>query len=348
MESITVSIDQLLLDPNNYRLHSHPRYQPIEEDQVSNQLVQKRILKMLSGESRFEIKDLIDSFKSNGFLKIDNILVKRAQKANDKYVVIEGNRRIATLKSLQEDYHNGFDIGKLSPKVFQELEVILYDELDDEAYLLLMGLRHVSGVKPWNDYEQAELIKNLTSDYKMSQVEIANRLGISRQEVKRKLNSFKAMEIYRNDDEYGDQFSPDMAGLFHELMSRPLLREWLGWNESLGTFTNKVHLDRFFSWISKDETEKRILSKRDQVRDLNKIIMDPEALDVMENTKNLVEALDSSTYLTNEGFKKNIKSIRNNIARIPVTSLVDMDKDSEATLKEIIKTVEAFKKFVEA
>lgn len=346
MKNIKVSIEQLYLDPNNYRLHSHNRYTPIQESKVDNPLVQKRVLDMICGDNREGIKDLLVSFKSNGYLKIDNILVKQIEGKSDHYVVIEGNRRIATLKSLKFDYENGYDIENLNPEQFNNLEVILYDTFDEESYLLLMGLRHVSGVKPWDDFEQAELIMNLQLNFGMSQREISNRLGISRQEVRRKLNSFKAMDIYRNDDEYGDNFNTDMAGLFHELMSRPNLRNWLGWDEELGTFTNKVNLNRFFSWISADENGKRILTKRDHIRDLNKIIFDKEALEIMEDTKNLGEALDSSTYLTKEGFKRNIKNIKNNISRISITALIDMDESTKEDLEGIIKSVEAFKKFL--
>ncbi|MGE8003550.1 ParB N-terminal domain-containing protein [Lysinibacillus sp. NPDC093216] len=347
MKNINVSIDQLFLDPNNYRLHSHPRYSPITEDKISNPLVQKRVLDMISGENRENIKDLIDSFKSNGYLKIDNILVKQISTNPEKYVVIEGNRRIATLKSLQVDLEHGYDIGKISTDLFSNLEVILYDSLDEESYLLLMGLRHVSGVKPWNDFEQAELIMNLQQIFGMTQNEISNRLGISRQEVKRKLNSFIAMDIYRKDDEFGDNFTTDMAGMFHELMSRPNLREWLGWNEELGTFTNSVNLKRFFSWISPNINGKRVLNKRDQIRELSKIILDNEALAIMEESQNIEEALDRSTYLTKEGFKKNIKAIKNNISRISITALLEMDEESKNDLKSIVKSVDAFKKFLE-
>ncbi|WP_281887831.1 ParB N-terminal domain-containing protein [Paenibacillus sp. YYML68] len=344
MQNIRASLDNLFLDPNNYRLHSHARYSPISEDKVTNPLVQKRVLDMICGDNRENIRDLIDSFKTNGYLKIDNILVKKVPGEKNGYVVIEGNRRVATLKSLKNDLEQGYDIGKISEEDFSEIEVVLYDDLDEESYLLLMGLRHVSGIKPWSDFEQAELIMNLHSHFNMDQQEISNRLGISRQEVKRKLNSFIAMNIYKSDDEFGDNFHTGMAALFHELMSRPNLREWLGWNESLITFTNIVNLKRFFGWISRDELGKVILSKRDQIRDLSKIILDNEALNIMENSKNIEEALDRSNYLTTEGFRKNLKSIKNNISRIPIAALINMDEETKKDMDSIIKSIEAFKK----
>ncbi|WP_100401309.1 ParB N-terminal domain-containing protein [Bacillus sp. FJAT-42315] len=347
MQSIKVSIDQLLLDPNNYRIHSHKRYTPVKEISISNPLVQKRVRDMLEGDNREDIKDLIDSFKTNGYLRIDNILIRDYEKENDKFVVIEGNRRVAALKALKDDFDRGFDIGNLSSEIFQNLEVVFYD-LDEEAYLLLMGLRHVSGVKEWGDYEQSELIMNLSKNFRMDITEISNRLGMKKQEVKRRINSFIAMEIFKEDEEYGEFFRSSMAGVFYELMSKPNFRDWLEWDESVNSFKNKKNLKRFFSWLSPTEDRSApIIQKRDDIREVNKFIKDEEALDTMEEKNSISEALEQSSYFTEQGFKSNIKSIKKSLDRIPFNALLNMDKDTRKELKEIVKSIEAFKKILD-
>ena len=45
-----------------------------------------------------DIKDLLESFKENGYLKIDNIIVRPLDDSKEQYLVVEGNRRITTLK----------------------------------------------------------------------------------------------------------------------------------------------------------------------------------------------------------------------------------------------------------
>ena len=62
------------------------------------------------GKNNENIKDLIVSFTNNGFLDIDQIQVKAV---NDKFLVLEGNRRITTLKYLYEEYKRGNDVGVL-------------------------------------------------------------------------------------------------------------------------------------------------------------------------------------------------------------------------------------------
>jgi ParB-like chromosome segregation protein Spo0J len=343
MNVITVDIDQLLLDPNNYRLHSHPRYVEVNEKDIANKLVQKRTRTMIEEENRTGIKDLIDSFKTNGFLKIDNILVRKYQFDHTKYVVIEGNRRTAALKALKDDYENGFDIGRLSPEVFEKIEVVLY-EVNDEDYALLMGLRHVSGVKEWGEYEQSELIMNLKQKFGMEINEIADRLGMTKSAVKKRLNSFIAMEKYRENNTYGQYFSPNLSGIFYELVGKKDLRDWLGWDDDLNDFINKKNLLRFFSWISPRETDDGrlppIIEKRDDLRVLNKFIHDEEALEIMEETGSLMEALEQSTYYTTEGFKTTIKTIKKNLEKITMNSIIDMDEETKKEVTNVIKAID--------
>ncbi|RIW32555.1 hypothetical protein D3H55_13315 [Bacillus salacetis] len=346
METISLKVDQLLLDPNNYRIHSHNRYTFVKEESIPNPLVQKRVREMVEGENREDIKDLLDSIKTNGFLRIDNILVRQHKSNNNLYVVIEGNRRIAALKALKDDYERGYSIGKLNPEVFTQIEVVTYD-LGEEDYLLLMGLRHVSGVKEWGDYAQSELIMNLKQKYDMDISEIANRLGMKKPEVKRRINSFIAMEKYKNDEDYGDYFKSSQAALFYELMSKPNMREWLDWDETVNDFKNKKNLKRFFSWISTtEEWTSPIIQKRDDIRELSKFIKDEEALETLEEKQSISEALEQSTYFTDQGFKSNIKSIKRSLDKIPATALLAMDKDSQKEMMKIINTIDAFKKFV--
>ncbi|GEN35138.1 ParB N-terminal domain-containing protein [Aneurinibacillus danicus] len=352
MQTVEVNIDQLLLDPNNYRLHSHPRYTEVEEKDIANKMVQKRTHTMIEGENREGIKDLIDSFKTNGFLRIDNILVRQYHSPKPQhspaplYVVIEGNRRVATLKALKEDMEKGFSIGNVDERLFHSIEVVVY-EVDDEAYTLLMGLRHVSGIKEWGDYEQSELIMNLKQKYGMDTNEIAHRLGMTKQAVKKRLDSFIAMEKFRADEEYGEYFTPALSGIFYELMGKKDLKEWLGWDSELNDFTEKARLKRFFGWLSPGEEDdetgvKRppIIQRRDELRILNKFIKDEQALDIMEETGSIYEALEQSAYYTQEGFKNNLATIKKSLDKITMTALLDMDKQTEKEVTAIINTID--------
>ena len=77
--------------------------------------------------------------KTNGFLEVDVIQVKDL--GDNNYKVLEGNRRVAALKCLQEDYENGLSIGKLEPSIFKSVPFEIHDFDDNERHLILMGLK---------------------------------------------------------------------------------------------------------------------------------------------------------------------------------------------------------------
>jgi len=309
-------------------------------------MVQKRTYNMiLEGDRREGVKDLVDSFKSNGILKLDNILVRPL--FDGTFLVIEGNRRVATLKALIDDHENGYDVGNIDPDFFisKKIDVVEYemDSDDSEDYLLLMGLRHVTKVKDWGDFEQSELVHDLNTKFELPFSEISNRLGIPVSQVKRRVNTFVAMQLYKGDSQYGDQFSSRMAPMFYELMGAPQMREWMDWSEEDKTFKNISNLNRFFEWISKtDENEEPIVKNRDDIRTLKKIIADPEALEIMEDQNSLTEAYEQSLSVTTEGVKKAIAALKANVDKITVSALVHMSAVEKAKLSRIIGTLKAF------
>jgi hypothetical protein len=109
---ITKHVNKLLLDPNNYRFIDKNDYKKVSQKYIADSQVQKRTMNFLLGKNRENIRDLIASFKENGFLPVDQIQVKELPDGN--YLVLEGNRRVATLKYLYQEWReNGIEIGKL-------------------------------------------------------------------------------------------------------------------------------------------------------------------------------------------------------------------------------------------
>ncbi|CDT05455.1 conserved hypothetical protein [Vibrio coralliirubri] len=344
MRSIRVHLDNIFLDPNNFRLHGHAKYKKVEVSNTTNVMVQRRTLDMITEGDRNEgIKDLIDSVKSNGFLKIDNILVKKLDDSN--YVVVEGNRRIATLKTLSHDYSKGYDIGNVSEELLtnQMIDVVEYDVGQDESesYLLLMGLRHVTKVKDWGDFEQSELVHDLHIDHGLSFSDISDKLGIHLIQVRRRINAFVAMQLYKKDEDYGSSFNSKQSAVFFELMGAPTIRdEWLEWSDDEKTFGNKTNLKRFFSWVSKyEDVSEPIIKTRDDVRLLKKIIMDEEALDIMEDTNNILEAYEQSLSVTTEGVKKAITALKGNVDKITISAVRTLGDKEKRKLSSVIDTL---------
>ena len=66
----------LFLDPNNYRIIDHERYSSVSSDEVLNSTVQNRTTGMILGENAENVKDLLASYRANGFLPVDQIQVR--------------------------------------------------------------------------------------------------------------------------------------------------------------------------------------------------------------------------------------------------------------------------------
>ena len=98
-----ISLRNLYLDPNNYRLINEADYVEVSAEKVKDKIIARRTFRLLAGDKNQYIQDLIESFKANGYLPVDQIQVRKLVE-NGGYVVVEGNRRIAALRHLQHEY----------------------------------------------------------------------------------------------------------------------------------------------------------------------------------------------------------------------------------------------------
>ncbi len=256
-----VSLEQLLLDPNNYRLADEKTERHIPDKEVER--LQKDTLISLDKQRLGELKD---SIRNNGFLEMERIVVRLLkttedvdeENKNQKYVVIEGNRRIAALKSLQKLGNNGnLNTGILN--TFNSLNVMLIE--GDEQQLktfsaTLMGIRHVSGPKKWDGFQSAKLINDLSTDGH-SFSEIGDILGITSREVGRRFRGYQAFIQMQRDSSYKDKVEPRHYGLLLEFLSASKSgRNWLSWNDATYEFEDDTHLKRVYKAITTDLTGK--------------------------------------------------------------------------------------------
>lgn len=356
MSTIIVKLENLYLDPNNYRLRSHPKYRFIDKKSELKPAIQTRTNNLLTGDYNSEVNELIESIISNGFLRVDNILVRPHSLKNSEYIVVEGNRRIAVLKYLYEQFKKGYDIGKLDAELFNKgVEVISYEFDNELDYLILMGLKHVSGNKKWDTYNQAKLIYEL-SIQGYSNSEIAKKIGLYKSEVERQIRGYHAIEEFIKevkDENLGGKFDPhDKFMIFIELTNKPNLKKWIGWDEKNYRFKNKKNKERFFSWIkpeigNDEETNTPILLdpiivSHKQVRQLDEIINDEETLEFMERTKDFELSLSQNENYSQKKFSKTLLEIEKTLKSIPYGATLSTTSADKKTLKNIEQIINNF------
>ena len=322
-KSIKKHINRLLLDPNNYRFIDNPSYVKVEEKNVSDQTIQLRTAGFIKGKNNENIEDLINSFKTNGVLRQDPIQVKKT--LDDYYLVIEGNRRTATLKYLYEILKNHGDVGVLTENDFKSIELIEIEGEDARQELIAMGLNHIGGKKKWSPLNQSRLIQDLMNIYGMSSTEICNSLGISKVMLNKSIRSLALIEAYRNSD-FGDQFETSMYSIFEEIVKSTSIKGWLDWDEKENRAKNYVNQEKIFSWISKTEVysesneferfEMPIITKSIEIRELAKFITDSKAVLTMENARSVTRGLIDSEALGGSRIHNAIKNIKSEIEAV--------------------------------
>lgn len=211
------------------------------------------------------IAELLVSIADQGFFPGEPLLVAREK--NDRYTVVEGNRRLTALKILNGEHKD------IIPPSIQELVAdanfkpkeipcLVFEKRRDLIHYL--GYRHITGVKPWGALEKAVYLKQLFDDLQQTyqdepQNEIFKRLarevGSKSPTVKQSLTSLalfnraKEKEFYNLHglSEDGIQFSFIYTALGYQNITEYLGIETAQDTELAGIQDDKAK--QLFSWM---------------------------------------------------------------------------------------------------
>ena len=220
-----LSIDRLLLDPNNYRFFDMPQYASVDPKRIHENTVQQKAETLVELDGKDELRSLKESIETNGYVPLESLVVRPYDFQDDRYVVVEGNRRVKAIRWLLDDCKGGSPIPQSLVDSFNKLPVIKLASSDENESIqkIIMGLRHVSGIKQWGGYQRARLIVEMVDKHGYVISEGAKVIGMSPREALRRYRAFKALEQMQQDDEFGDYSSPNMYRLFHEAVSITLV-----------------------------------------------------------------------------------------------------------------------------
>jgi hypothetical protein len=291
-----LDISKMLLDPNNFRFQNAPDFVFADRKRFAEPSVQARTFERLKAESLLPLKQ---SILKNGFLPFERLVVSPYEYEQGTFVVVEGNRRLAALRWIANDIEAGALVSDEVEKSLHSVPVVIVpdDSTNPGLREALMGVRHVSGIREWGGYQRAQLVGVLREKYNLDSGEVAQRLGMSVQEVNRRYRALQALKQMMNSENFSDVARPEMYSIFHEAVSLPAVREWMSWDDSKGEFQNLENLERFYELITEpptsggEATEAKITSYS-QVRDLRAILSNTEATKVLlDPSRSFTEAL---------------------------------------------------------
>ena len=342
-----VALKNLFLDPNNFRIVDHPDYQRINHEDIFKSNVQRRTENIILGRNQENVRDLILSIKANGWLDIDQILVERKSSGN---LVIEGNRRIAALKHLQRRHKEAsVDLGKLDTAIFSNVPIAFHELANEGQQLLMMGLHHISGKRRWPAVNRALAIRRLQEHFNGDEDATCNALGISKSEFNLSTRTLALVEEYKDSD-YGDQFKSNQFNLFQEIIKSAPIREWLQWNPHTRRAENAINLERIFRWMSpeiereaddgEDAADVRtavdpVLTTAGHIRELAKIINDPDAVHRLDETRSLQEATLSSNLLVKSEIDRAFSTADNGVQQL-TKRVGDLEKEDMHRVDHLI------------
>lgn len=158
---LTVSPHQLLLDPTNPRLITEAsQFRNLSPAQIAEPSLQRQVLEQVCGKEH-DVKRLINSIREMGFIGGLHEIIVKELRPNGPYLVIEGNRRTAALRSLLSNGANlradvKTSIERVQVKLFQFKQGTRHDE--QSVIDALLGSIHIDGPKEWGALERANYI----------------------------------------------------------------------------------------------------------------------------------------------------------------------------------------------
>ncbi len=219
LDDVKINIENLMLDPNNPRFIRDLRnHQHITDDKIES--FQNEILSRFSTQSSTDeddvtnISDLYTSMITIGYVAVDRIVVKKISDS-DSYLVIEGNRRISTVKKILNDidernapFHKQKSRDDIKPLLdsFKTITGMFLDtsgmSKDEEAHKIsvILGLRHHGSLLSWDPLPRAYNIYNEYMDLTPASNEfildnssikyVSSQLSISPNKVKSALRTY--------------------------------------------------------------------------------------------------------------------------------------------------------------
>jgi hypothetical protein len=343
---IQLSVANLHLDPENPRLPERLKNAP-----------EKDVLNWMLSDAT--LVDLMASIAENGFFNGEPILIVEE---GGKQVVVEGNRRLASIKLLANP-----GLATESPRTIRAIsetaifknniptEIWVYKCIDRNEVQNYLGFRHVSGVKQWPLISKARylydlFIKKNRFEYEVYK-EIAREIGSKGNYIRKLLIGYQAFQIVRTRNwfgmgEYLNEESFDLSLISDVLNGQSVVAEYAGIDvNSEKPFANIKHenFEQLTKWLYQiTETGRTRIGDNRNLRLLNKILQNEEAKKAfIEDGKSITEAAEL-TDLSDENIRFYLGEAISNLneAQKLIHKAKAPTKKDEDLLEEITNSVD--------
>jgi ParB-like nuclease domain len=304
-EFTEIDVEKLLFDPGNPRFGGKSKKYSLSEIEQE----QDRIQKVLEGDPHYALR-LVESFSKNGFIRYEPIVVRQM---GTKYVVIEGNRRLAAVRYILRNTDGSYPVALIEK--LQEIPVLIFHQAEDQSHLqdmrVYLGVRHLFGFKDWPAESKAVFL-----DEQVKSAEDLERtvdeLGIKKTAVRRYLVPFRMIRKARP---HLRGISDQEFWILGEALTRSAIPEYIELEVDPDTLEvegyNLAKLQKLIDFLygelkgdTRDKQTRKISETRDS-SDLARVLSDPKTAAKVERGASLDEAL-----LEVQTPKENMKRLR--------------------------------------
>ncbi|UYT54529.1 hypothetical protein OHI65_09200 [Brucella sp. MAB-22] len=281
-------VDDLFLDPLNPRLG---------RSNTGPKVPQARILKLMRD---WTLDELAVSFMESGFWVQEALLVvKEELYGSERLVVVEGNRRLASLKLLQaaaqgddvdRKWKQIIESGKIPKDLFDSVPYLVADSRQDIDVFL--GFRHVTGIKEWPPAEKAEYIAKLIDENGYSYQEVMRKIGSKTPTIRQNYISYRLLlqmeEVEGiSIDKVEERFSVLFLSLRTEGVKTYLNIDVLAEPKAAKRpvpSDKLAHLVNFSRWLFGNEKVPPLVADSRQVDNFGHILESEKAVEYLERT----------------------------------------------------------------
>lgn len=326
-----------------------------------------------------ELDELLQSVSTNGYLDIEPLIVM-ADSNGAGLVVLEGNRRLATLRLLREQdlTHRIRTSENVRIRVPPVVDVSLRSSFDRvsvyrvatrEEARSFIGFKHINGAAKWDSYAKARFAADWYRSGQISLEEISRAIGDRHDTIKRMVSAIYVLEQAKNENQFDLEDRNTKKFNFSHLytaLSRSQYMSYLGIETAWARYDpepnpvpqqNLDQLKKVLVWIygsKANSSEAVVRSQNPDIKHLGEVIVHTEALHVLETTGDLGQAHES-TEPADRRFTASLIRARSEIRDASASlraydgqdkSLLDIAEDVKETAETIYQRMS--KKFREA
>jgi hypothetical protein len=235
-------------------------------------------------------------------LKINQEYLEFISDDKTTFTVVEGNRRVSTVKLLLSDGFQNYTPSSQSIREDLEiLPVIIYP--NKNSVLTYLGVRHINPVRKWGAYEKARYIAQMIEQHGISIDEVQKRIGDTSNSARKTYTSYRLIELMENEFSYDSQDSKENFSFLMLATGQGSIKRYIGlpekWNnidfDKIVSTENLYKLKRVFRWIYGDGNKLSVITEsRDITNKLSPVLNYDEATKYLEEYNDLEGAYDRS------------------------------------------------------